>query len=57
MKSLDVNLILVLTFNDVTSIKKVFIRTLTGMYHSRIQYPDIEEDKNEIQPHSIEYEK
>jgi len=37
-----------LTFNDITNIKRVFIRTLTGMYHSRIEYPEINKENNEV---------
>ncbi|SCN21789.1 phosphodiesterase [Clostridium sp. N3C] len=43
-----------LTFLDLEKIKKVFLKTLTGMYHQRIEYPEdkrmlkTEEDKNDI---------
>jgi len=42
-----------LTFRDLDEIEKAFIRVLTGIYHQRIQYPEIEEkeeaDKNDIE--------
>lgn len=43
-----------LTFSDLEKIKKAFLKTLTGMYHQRIEYPEDkrmlknEEGKNDI---------
>jgi len=36
-----------LTFRELETIKKVFVRVLLSYYHSRIAYPKIPEDKNE----------
>jgi len=33
-----------LTFNDLEKIKNAFVRVLTGYYHSRIEYPKINEE-------------
>ena len=30
-----------LTFRELTEISDAFIRTLTGIYHERIEYPDL----------------
>ena len=35
-----------LTFRDLETIKKAFVRVLAGYYHSRIEYPKIDDDKN-----------
>ena len=35
-----------LTLKDLTKIKKVFLRVLIGMYHSRIEYPEQTQNKN-----------
>ena len=43
-----------LTFLDLEKIKKAFLKTLTGMYHQRIEYPEdkrmlkAEGNKNDI---------
>lgn len=34
-----------LTFRDITKIKESFVQLLAGYYHSRIEYPDQEKDK------------
>lgn len=37
-----------LTFKDLKVIKDSFLRTLTGSYHSRIEYPDVKESEAEV---------
>src|SRR5699024_2558557 len=47
-----------LTFRDLSTIKKTFLNILVGIYHSRVEYPDeeqevgsrVKEDKQEKQP-------
>jgi membrane-associated HD superfamily phosphohydrolase len=33
-----------LTFRDLETIKKAFVRVLAGYYHSRIEYPKLDKD-------------
>jgi len=35
-----------LTLKDITKIKKVFVKHILGMYHSRIEYPESAKDSN-----------
>lgn len=42
-----------LTLRDFTLIKQSFIKILTGMYHSRIEYPEFENDKSKEQKNDI----
>lgn len=35
-----------LTLNDLEKIKKSFIKVLVGIFHSRIEYPELEEDNS-----------
>jgi cyclic-di-AMP phosphodiesterase PgpH len=35
-----------LTLKDITKIKKVFVKHIVGMYHSRIEYPEAFSEKN-----------
>ena len=35
-----------LTFRDLETIKKAFVRVLAGYYHSRIEYPKIDDSEN-----------
>ncbi|MCL2067216.1 MAG: HDIG domain-containing protein [Treponema sp.] len=36
-----------LTFRDLETIKKAFVKVLTGYYHSRIEYPNQKEEEDE----------
>ena len=36
-----------LTFQDLTTIKETFLNILVGIYHSRVEYPDDEEGKDQ----------
>ncbi len=38
-----------LSFNDLKIIKESFVKTLTGTFHSRIEYPDIKEAEKEAE--------
>lgn len=40
-----------LTFRDLETIKKAFVRVLASYYHSRIEYPKENKEKKEAAPH------
>jgi putative nucleotidyltransferase with HDIG domain len=48
-----------LTFRDLETIKKAFVRVLAGYYHSRIEYPKISKDPGPVreEPHVQEARK
>ena len=39
-----------LTLRELTRIKEQFVKVLTGMYHSRIDYPTQNETESEPEP-------